>query len=442
MTKPTITIVGGGLAGSEAAWQLAERGIPVHLVEMKPKVYSPAHSSPGLAELVCSNSLRSAMLQSAAGLLKEELRILGSLVMAAADATAVPAGKALAVDRDLFSRFITEKIEAHPLITLERREVQSVPPEGAIIVATGPLTSDALARDISEITGAGGLSFYDAIAPIVTAESLDMSTLFRASRYGEGEGDYLNAAVDEATYRAFVDEILRARKIDPHPFEQIPHFEGCLPVEELARRGPETLAFGPMKPVGLVDPATGRRPFAVVQLRAENRERTLYNLVGFQTKMAHPDQERVFRMIPGLEKAAFARLGSIHRNTYIDAPLLLDRYSRLRAEPRVFFAGQITGVEGYIESTASGLVVGMMAGFLALGLPAEPPPPVTAVGALLKHTQDKPAHRYEPMNVTFGLMEPPPPGTPKKRRKEIFAERSLAALHEWKRTTSHVVPQT
>ncbi len=431
-----ITILGGGLAGSEAAWQLAKKGVAVRLVEMKPTRYSPAHSSADLAELVCSNSLRSASIDSAAGLLKEELRVLESLIIDAADATAVPAGKALAVQRDLFSRFVTERIGETPLVTLEREEITRIPPPegGIVIVATGPLTSDTLASDIGRILGSHGLSFYDAIAPIVTADSLDMKKLFRASRYGdvEGEGDYLNAPMDESAYRSFVTEILAAKKVDPFPFEKIPHFEGCLPVEELARRGPDTLAFGPMKPVGLTDPSTGTRPFAVVQLRAENREQTLYNLVGFQTKMTHPEQERIFRAIPGLENAIFARLGSIHRNTYLDAPSLLDRFSRSKAHPHVFFAGQITGVEGYIESTASGLAIGLMAGLIAYGVTPEPPPAVTAVGALLKHTRDEPAKRYEPMNVNFGIVDPPPEGTPKKRKKEVLAHRALDATRAWK----------
>jgi len=429
-----ITIVGGGLAGSEAAWQLAKRGVPVRLLEMKPGRYSAAHKSQDLGELVCSNSLRSASLKSAPGLLKEELRILDSLIIKAADATQVPAGKALAVDRDLFARFITESIEGDPHISVERMELTKIPPdeEGFVILATGPLTSDSMADDIVSNLSSAGLSFYDAIAPIVTKESLDMNRMFRASRYDDGRGDYLNAPMDEAQYRAFVQEILAAEKVDPHPFEKIPHFEGCLPVEELARRGPDTLAFGPMKPVGLSDPATGKRPFAVVQLRAENREQTLFNLVGFQTKMTHPEQERVFRMIPGLEKAVFVRLGSVHRNTYLDAPRLLDRFSRARSAPHVFFAGQITGVEGYIESTASGLVVGIMAGLLAEGVTPAPPPAVTAIGALLKHTVDEPRAKYEPMNVNFGIVDRPPAGTPKQRKKEVLAQRALDSIRTWK----------
>ncbi|HTY25222.1 MAG TPA: methylenetetrahydrofolate--tRNA-(uracil(54)-C(5))-methyltransferase (FADH(2)-oxidizing) TrmFO [Desulfomonilaceae bacterium] len=428
-----ITIIGAGLAGCEAAWQLARRDISVRLIEMKPGRYSPAHSSPDFAELVCSNSLRSSSMVSAAGLLKEELRIMNSLIMEAADATAVPAGKALAVDRGLFARFITERISNHPHITLERREVTRIPPEeeGLVIAATGPLTSDFLASDIATILGSEGLSFYDAIAPIVTADSLDMSRLFLASRYGNDEGDYLNAAMDETAYRSFVADIMAAEKVDPYPFEDIPHFEGCLPVEELARRGANTLAFGPMKPVGLTDPTTGKRPFAVVQLRAENRERTLYNLVGFQTKMTHPEQERVFRRIPGLERAVFARLGSIHRNTFLEAPRLLDRFSRSRTAPYVFFAGQITGVEGYIESTASGLAIGIMAGLLSRGITPDPPPETTAVGALLKHTRDQPAGKYEPMNVNFGFMAPAPAGTSKQRKKEVIVQRALKEIDRW-----------
>ncbi len=429
-----VTVVGGGLAGCEAAWQLASRGVTVRVLEMKPGRFSPAHVSTDLAELVCSNSLRSASVTSAAGLLKEELRIMGSLIMEAADAAAVPAGKALAVDRELFAGHITKRIEQHSLISLERRELTRIPSESEspVIVATGPLTSDALAADIAHLLGAGGLSFYDAIAPIVTAESLNMSRLFRASRYDEGEGDYLNAALDEPTYRAFVEAILEADKVDPNPFEDIPHFEGCLPVEVLASRGPDTLAFGPMKPVGLTDPVTGNRSFAVVQLRAENLERTLYNLVGFQTKMTYAAQEKVFRMIPGLENAVFARLGSIHRNTYLDAPRLLDQYCRARKRSQVFFAGQITGVEGYIESTASGLAVGIMAGLLAAGVEPELPPETTAIGGLLKHTRTQPRKKYEPMNVSFGIMAPPPEGTPKSTKKEVIARRSLKDIAMWK----------
>ncbi len=438
-----ITVIGGGLAGCEAAWQLAKREIPVRLIEMKPMKFSPAHSSENLGELVCSNSLRSGELESAAGLLKEELRVLDSLIMEAADLNRVPAGKALAVDRELFSKYITEKIASNRLISLERYEFKKITDEtdDLMIIATGPLTSDSLTADIARLLGAEGLSFYDAIAPIVTAESLDMTKLFRASRYGDGEGDYLNSAMDEQLYKDFVAAIVAAAKVDPYPFEKIPHFEGCLPIEVLASRGPDTLAFGPMKPVGLKDPATGGQPYAVVQLRAENKECSLYNLVGFQTKMTHPEQDRVFRMIPGLEKADFVRLGSIHRNTYLDSPRLLDLYSRARARPQMFFAGQITGVEGYLESTASGLAVGIMAAFLSKGITPLPPPSATAVGALLKHTRDiSPKKKFEPMNVNFGIIDPLLNKVPKKLKKTVVVERALASLREWKTHTETIWP--
>lgn len=437
--KP-VTVIGGGLAGSEAAIQIARRGTPVRLVEMKPTSYSPAHSSELLGELVCSNSLRSASLKSAAGLLKEEMRIMSSLIMEAADASAVPAGKALAVDRGKFAQYITDRIAAEPLIELVREEIQAIPTEedGLVVIATGPLTSESLANDIVRRLGTEGLSFYDAIAPIVTAESLDMTKLFSASRYDEGEGDYLNAPMDEHGYRSFVQALLDADKVDPHPFENIPHFEGCLPIEEIARRGPDTLAFGPMKPVGLIDPRSGRRPFAVAQLRKENREGTLYNLVGFQTKMTYTEQKRVLRMIPGLEEAEFERLGSIHRNTYLNAPELLDPFSRARSMPHVFFAGQITGVEGYIESTGSGLVVGVMVALVASGREPSFPPSTTALGGLMRHTREKPARLYEPKNVSFGLLDAPPAGTRKNTRKEVVSDRALADIQTWKNTVGEI----
>ncbi len=431
-----VTIIGGGLAGCEAAWSLATRGVQVELFEMKPYKYSPAHISEGLAELVCSNSFRSAALASAAGLLKEELRILGSLIIEAADSTAVPAGKALAVDRNRFSEHITAKLSDHPLVTIRRSEVEKLPAStgGSCIVATGPLTSSGLANDIAELFGLQGLSFYDAIAPVISADSLDMSQLFRASRYdvGEEDGDYINCPMDEELYNRFVQAVISAEKVNPHPFEDIPHFEGCLPVEILADRGIQTLAFGPMKPVGLVDPKTGKRPHAVVQLRAENKERTLYNMVGFQTKMTYPEQERIFRMIPGLQNAVFERLGSVHRNTYINAPEILDEYSRAKAQPNLMFAGQITGVEGYVESTASGLIVGIYAAFSAKGKNAPIPPSTTAIGAMIKHTRDKSIKRYEPMNVNFGIMDPAPRHISKKAKKEFLAQKALEDVRAWK----------
>ncbi len=429
-----VTVVGGGLAGCEAAWQLASRGLHVRLIEMKPTKYSPAHVSENLGELVCSNSLRSDSLESAVGILKEEMRLLNSLIIQAALETRVPAGRALAVDREKFARFITERIEIHPNVAIEHREVCALPPEtdGPAIIATGPLTSENLAKAITEQLGGHGLAFYDAIAPIIYADTLDRSKLFRASRYDTQEGDYLNAPMDETLYRKFVAAILQAQKVALHPFEDPTYFEGCLPIEELARRGPDTLAYGPMKPVGLIDPATGKAPFAVVQLRMENREETLYNMVGFQTKMTQPDQKRVFRMIPGLENAEFARFGSIHRNTYINAPRYLDGFSRSQSLPHIFFAGQITGVEGYVESAASGLAVGLMAGLLSRGIVPPLPPTTTAMGGLLGHTRNTPSTRYEPMNVNFGLMNAPPKHVRKKDKKRFLAQRALHAIQEWK----------
>ncbi|MGC8602328.1 MAG: methylenetetrahydrofolate--tRNA-(uracil(54)-C(5))-methyltransferase (FADH(2)-oxidizing) TrmFO, partial [Desulfomonilaceae bacterium] len=428
-----VTIIGAGLAGCEAAWVLAGFGIPVRLCEMKPRRFSPAHNSQDLAELVCSNSFRSDSPKSAVGILKQELRVLGSLIMEAADQTNVPAGKALAVDRIQFSKYVTQKIESCSKITVERRELLKIPhdPEETFIISTGPLTSDLLAQNIVQTLGGSGLYFYDAIAPIVYTESLQMDKLFLASRYEEGEGDYLNAPMDRNLYERFVFEIRNAEKVEPHVFEKTTHFEGCLPIEELASRGLNTLAFGPMKPVGLLDPETGKRPHAVVQLRAENRERTLYNLVGFQTKMAYREQERVFRMIPGLEKAVFARLGSIHRNTYINAPTLLDEFSRSKTLPNVFFAGQITGVEGYVESTASGLAVGLMCALILKGISPLVPPVETAIGGLLKHTRDLPIKKYEPMNVNFGMIKSDI-GKVRKLRKEEIAETAIKAVQNWK----------
>ncbi len=436
MGRVEITVIGGGLAGSEAAWYLAERGVAVKLIEMRPVKKSPAHETPMFGELVCSNSLRSNVLNTGPGLLKEELRIMGALILEAADSSATPAGKALAVDRNLFSRYITTKLENHPLVQIERTEVTELPSadKGPVIIATGPLTSDPLANGITAALGQKSLSFYDAIAPIVTFESLDMNRLFRASRYLEGDGDYLNAPMDEQTYRNFVAAILDADKVEPHPFEKIPHFEGCLPVEVLASRGAETLAYGPMKPVGLVDPKTGQRPYAVVQLRAENKEQTMFNLVGFQTKMTYSEQQRVFRMIPGLEIAEFVRLGAAHRNTYLDSPNVLDEYSRPLNRQDLFFAGQITGVEGYIESTASGLAVAIIAEKLAKGVSPLLPPSDTAMGALLKHTRTKGKKTFEPMNINFGIIDPAPKGTPKKLRKEVVANRALESIKAWKKS--------
>lgn len=433
----TVTIIGAGLAGCEAAWQAAERGVSVRLYEMKPRQFSPAHQSEGLAELVCSNSLRGADLGNAVGLLKEELRRCNSLIMQAADATKVPAGGALAVDRDQFSAWITERITSHPNITLIREELTSLPADGPVLVASGPLTSDALAEELSRLVGER-LYFYDAIAPIVTAESLDMATIYAASRYGKGDGDdYLNCPMDGEQYTAFLTELKGAEKVVPREFEKVVHFEGCMPIEEMAARGDETLRFGPMKPVGLPDPKTGRDPHAVVQLRAENREKTLYNLVGFQTKMTWPEQRRVLRMIPGLERAEFARLGVMHRNTFINAPSLLQPTQQLKSDPRILFGGQITGVEGYVESAASGFLAGLTLAALVQGTEPVLPPRETALGALIHHITDADPAHFQPMNVNYGLFPPLESRVKKKDRKLLLAEKALAALNAWRGCLAH-----
>lgn len=426
-----VSVIGGGLAGCEAAWILTGRGIPVTLFEMKPLRYSPAHQSPFLAELVCSNSLRSAERSSAVGLLKEEMRRAGSLVMEAADRTAVPAGKALAVDRVLFSRYIENALAGRSSLRIVHEEIGRIPGEGTVVVASGPLTSDALAGDIAGLTGKERLYFYDAISPIVLADSIDRSRVFRASRYGTDEGDYLNCPLSEEEYGRFFDALLAGREVPLREFEEPKYFEGCLPVEIMARRGRDTLRFGPMKPVGLTDPATGRQPHAVLQLRMENREGTLYNLVGFQTKLARPEQERIFRLVPGLEKAEFARYGSIHRNTFIHAPSLLLPSLQFRGRRDLFFAGQITGVEGYVESAASGLIAGMSASFFVEGKPFDPPPGTTALGALVRHVTGESPGDFQPMNVNFGLFDPLPGRVPKKLRGSRYADRALKDLAYW-----------
>jgi methylenetetrahydrofolate--tRNA-(uracil-5-)-methyltransferase len=427
-----VTIIGAGLAGCEAAWAAAERGVPVRLYEMKPHRYSPAHALSGLAELVCSNSLRGADLSNAVGLLKEELRRCGSLVMQAADATKVPAGGALAVDRDRFSAWITDRISSHPNITLIREELGCLPSDGLVIVATGPLTSAALAAHLLGLIG-DRLYFYDAIAPIVSAESLDMTKIYAASRYGKGDpDDYLNCPMDQAQYEVFIAHLKAAEKVVPHDFEKVVHFDGCLPIEEMAERGDETLRFGPMKPVGLPDPATGHDPWAVVQLRSENREKTLYNLVGFQTKMTWPEQRRVLRMIPGLEKAEFVRLGVMHRNTFINAPALLQSTQQLKSDPRIIFAGQITGVEGYVESAGSGFLAGLTVAALLSNAEPVLPPRETALGALIYHITNADVRHFQPMNVNYGLFPSLETRVKKKDRKLLLAERALVALEGWK----------
>jgi methylenetetrahydrofolate--tRNA-(uracil-5-)-methyltransferase len=435
-TKPVI-IIGGGLAGCEAAWQLTKLGHEVELLEMKPGKRSPAHQSPHLAELVCSNSLRSNEPSSAVGLLKEEMRRLDSLIIAAADATAVPAGKALAVDRTLFSEHIEKILLAQRGLRNVRGECEEIPADAHVIVATGPLTSDALAGAIARLIGQDYLHFYDAIAPIIDAGSITLARVFRASRYDEGEGDYLNCPLDEEQYGQFHQAVLEGREIAARPFEDEKYFEGCLPVEIMARRGVDTLRFGPMKPVGLIDPGTGKEPHAVIQLRRENREGTMYNMVGFQTKLAWPEQERIFRMIPGLERAEFLRFGSIHRNTYIHSPMLLTDTLQLRSAPDIFFAGQITGVEGYVESAAMGLLAALFLHRLRLGFPFTTPPRTTAIGSLLYHVSSSGGKSFQPMNVNFGLFEPLGGKVRKKDRGERYRERALTDLEQWKRRSGN-----
>ena len=435
---PHVVVVGAGLAGCEAAWQLARRGLDVVLHEMKPERLSPAHSSPDFAELVCSNSLRASGLSNAVGLLKEEMRRLGSLVIAAADETAVPAGKALAVDRVAFARRITEAIESHPRIRVVRGVVERIPEAERVILATGPLTAPGLARDLRELLGDEYLYFYDAISPIVYADSIDHEIAFRASRYDDGEGDYLNLPLSEAEYFGFVEALLAAETVPLHRFEASLYFEGCLPIEEMARRGPKTLAFGPMKPVGLRDPRTGARPFAVVQLRQEDKRGVLYNLVGFQTKLRVGEQQRILRSLPGLKGAVFARHGSVHRNTYINAPKCLLPTLELRGRPGCQLAGQIAGVEGYVESAALGGLAGIFAAHAARGLAAPRPDPATAHGALLHHLATADPRHFQPMNVNYGLFPPLAGDSPRLRKPEKnarLAARALEALEPFERET-------
>ncbi len=436
-----VTVVGGGLAGSEAAFQLAQAGVPVRLLEMRPVRGTDAHKTDRLAELVCSNSFRSDDVHgNAVGLLHEEMRRLGSLVMAAGDATKLPAGGALAVDRDAFAAMVQERLEAHPLVEIVREEVRRLPDpaDGQAIIATGPLTAPDLAEAIRDAGGEEALAFFDAIAPIVHKESIDLGVAWFQSRYdkpgpGGGAADYINCPLDEAEYAAFIAALLTAEKTSFKDWEtSTPYFEGCLPIEVMAERGAETLRFGPMKPVGLTDPRTGRRPHAVVQLRQDNALGTLYNMVGFQTKLRHGEQTRVFRMIPGLQQAEFARLGGLHRNTFINSPRLLDRQLRLKAAPHIRMAGQITGCEGYVESAAMGLVAGRLAAAEVKGMPLEPPPPETAHGALVAHiTGGADSVTFQPMNVNFGLFPALPEKVRKNERKRAMALRALAGIESW-----------
>lgn len=433
MKSDQVIIIGGGLAGCEAAWQLLRRGHTVHLYEMKPHKFSPAHTIEHLAELVCSNSLKSNNLDSAPGLLKEELRRLNSLILSVADQTAVAAGSALAVDRIEFARNIEAKLKEQNNFSLSRVEVTEIPSDTFTIIATGPLTSDLLAQSINSITGGSYLYFYDAIAPIVEADSINKDKVYRASRYDKGTPDYLNCPLTEEEYKRFRQELLAGEKVAAKTFEEVKHFEGCLPIEVLAARGEDTLAFGPMKPVGLINPKTGTMPYAVVQLRLENISGSLFNLVGFQTKLTWPEQERIFRLIPGLENAQFARLGSIHRNTYINSPSLLQPSLQLKTNPNIFFAGQITGVEGYVESTAMGLLAGLNAATVLEGKKLQPPPAITAIGALLNYiTSPVSATNFQPMNINFGILEQLPHKKMKKKEKHLLhVKHALQSLSDW-----------
>ena len=428
-----VTVIGAGLAGSEAAWQLAQRGIDVTLREMKPEKKTPAHETEYFAELCCSNSLRSDQLENAVGLLKEELRRLGSLILRCADATRVEAGGALAVDRHGFARMVTEQIRSHPRITVVPGEVTEIP-EGEVVIASGPLTSDALAERLQDLLGADtALHFYDAAAPLVTAESVDMDKAWFGSRYDRGTADYVNCPMTEEEYDAFWKELTTAQEAPVHGFEDKMVFEGCMPVEVMARRGHDTLCYGPLKPRGLKGPRTGKEPYAVVQLRRDNADGTVYNLVGFQTHLKFPEQRRVFSMIPALHDAEFLRYGVMHRNTFLNSPRLLDRYYRLKAEPRISFAGQMTGVEGYVESAASGFLVGVEAARRLTGKPPIDFPRETAIGALGLYVSNPSVTVFQPMNINFGIMPPLDHRVKGKRNKNAeLSARSLAIIDQIK----------
>jgi methylenetetrahydrofolate--tRNA-(uracil-5-)-methyltransferase len=437
----TVVVVGGGLAGCEAAWALASRGIEVTLLEMRPGVRTPAHQTDRLAELVCSNSFKSLELGNAHGLLKAELRRLGSLLLECADLARVPGGAALAVDRDIFSRAVHDRVTSHPRIRVVREEARDIP--SPAVIATGPLTSEALSSALRQRLGADALAFYDAIAPVVSSESLDHTRLYPLSRYGKGEGDdYLNAPMTAEGYAAFVDALVTADQFTAHEFDQVPYFEGCLPVEEMAQRGRDTLRFGPMKPVGLPEPSTGRDPFAVVQLRREDRAGQMWNLVGFQTRLRIPEQRRVFSMIPGLEQAEFLRFGSIHRNAYLNSPACLGEALTLKDDDRVFLAGQMTGVEGYTESLGTGLLAGINLARRLGGRDVAVPPATTMLGGLYRYLREADPHHFQPMNANFGLLAPLEEGPmgrrpegqrrlPKERRKELLIERAQADFEQW-----------
>ena len=430
--RDDIVIIGGGLAGSEAAWQAANRGAKVTLYEMRPKETTPAHKTGGLAELVCSNSLGSVDPVSASGILKEEMRRLNSLIIRVADQVRVPAGSALAVDREQFSFGITQALESHPNVRILREEITDIPTDCLCIVATGPLTSDKLSQAIARLTHSNHLYFYDAISPIVDAESINMDIAFRASRYDKGEDDYLNCPMDEAAYNKFYEAVLSAEKVQPKDFEKTPYFEACLPIEVMAERGRQTMQFGPLKPVGLEDPRTGVRPYAVVQLRTENAHRSCYNLVGFQTRLTYGEQKRVFRLIPGLEQAEFLRFGSLHRNTFINAPQLLRNTLQFKARGTLFFAGQLVGVEGYTDSAAMGGLAGINAARGLAGLSLVVPPPTTAHGCLLSYITTADPRHFQPMNTNFGLFPPlAAPVRDKERKRQLISQRALEDHAAW-----------
>jgi methylenetetrahydrofolate--tRNA-(uracil-5-)-methyltransferase len=438
-----VDVIGGGLAGCEAAWQLACAGVPVRLFEMRPSTTTPAHRTGNLAELVCSNSLRSDNPENAVGLLKREMEAMGSLIVAAARAAALPAGDALAVDRDLFAAGVQDAVASHPLVTVVREEVRELP-AGPAIVATGPLTSEALQSSLTALLGEGSLSFFDAIAPVVAADSLEMDRLYRASRYGKGGGDdYLNAPLGHGEYLAFVQALRSAEEVPTKEFErEIPYFEGCLPIEVMAERGADTLRYGPMKPVGLPDPRTGRIPYAVVQLRQDDLAAAHWNLVGFQTRMTFGAQQQVFRLIPGLEHARFARLGMIHRNTFICAPRHLDAQLRVKVRPSLRLAGQLTGVEGYVESAATGLAAALYVAAEMRGLEVPTLPAWTAHGGLVRHLTERPPHRFQPANASWGLMVDPPAELPREKsaRRKAAVTAALGTIRSWREAFPWPVP--
>ncbi len=431
--RDDVVIVGGGLAGSEAAWQAATRGARVTLYEMRPKEQTQAHKTGLLAELVCSNSLGSGDVLSASGILKEEMRRLNSLVIRVADEVRVPAGSALAVDRELFAQRVTQALESHPNVRIIREEIKDIPTDCVCVIATGPLTSDNLTTAIRDLTHSRNLYFFDAISPIIDADSINMDAVFRASRYEKGGPDYVNCPMDEATYDRFHDALVKSEKVQPKEFEKTPYFEGCIPIEVMAERGRQTMQFGPLKPVGLEDPRTGTRPYAVVQLRAENIHRSCYNMVGFQTKLTYPEQRRVFRMIPGLERAEFLRYGSLHRNTFVNAPQLLRDTLQLKARGTAFFAGQIVGVEGYTESAAMGGLAGVNAARGLAGLPLVTPPPTTAYGSLITYITTSDPRHFQPINTNFGLFPPLPSRIrDKDEKRRLIGQRALEDLEAWK----------